>query len=149
MDDSLLEDLCGFLDREPDTEEIEWAYGNLELDLEAPDGVPNGIHDFTVDGDDSRVFHGIVVEEGKFDPHMSAHAVYLAQVARHGRAQLAPMYIRLLEWRWLDLYHGRFQVLVGELKTDPGGWPGTAVGNAETGRIRPPQPAGASRSGSS
>ena len=81
-----------------------------ELELDAPQGAPDGFHDFTIgqEGEESPAFTGILVQNGKFAPHTSASAIYLAQCRREGVAALNwgrrvvwvhHRFIEALEWR--------------------------------------------------
>ena len=75
-----------------------------------PRGRPDGFHDFTIgqEGEESPAFTGILVQNGKFAPHTSASAIYLAQCRREGVAALNwgrrvvwvhHRFIEALEWR--------------------------------------------------
>ena len=57
-----------------------------EMELEAQ-GAPDGIHEFVIGrrGEESPTLQGILVQDGKFLPHPTASAIYLAQVQLEGK----------------------------------------------------------------
>ena len=59
-----------------------------------------GIYDFQFTLErDTRRFHGIVIDrEGRLEPNMSAHAIYLAQVQRFGPSNFEHVNIHALHW---------------------------------------------------
>ena len=64
---------------EQETMALANGYDERGLNLETD--APPGIHDFLVDClKKHEAFHGIVVgDDGRFDPHLTAHAIYIAQ----------------------------------------------------------------------
>ena len=59
-----------------------------------------GLYDFQFYRErDERRFHGMVVDEnGQLEPHMSTHAIYLAQVQRFGLSQFDQVHIQGIRW---------------------------------------------------
>ena len=102
-DNSPMEELSQKLEREgreePTREEFKEAFDAQHLELEA--GAPPGIHDFTID-DGRRVgetHHGIVInEDGRFDPHLTAHAIHIAQRTRLCSQTYDYVYVEALQW---------------------------------------------------
>ena len=84
--------------QEPTSEELQEAYGSQVLDLSTP--APQGLHDFLLQGiaDEDVIFHGITVQEEEFDPHLTAHAVYIALRSAFGDTRLSHIYIEELTW---------------------------------------------------
>ena len=87
----------------------------LTDDEEMTEGEPPvapGMYDFQFRSErNAGRFHGIVVDEdGRFEPHMSAHAIYLAQVKKFGTANFDHVYIEGIKW---DRENKCFQVTMG------------------------------------
>ena len=96
--------------QEPTREEIQQAYGSQQLDLTT--SAPQGVHDFHLNGftDEDVTFHGIVVGEVGFDPHLTAHAVYIALRNIFGATRLSHTFIEELNW---DPDRNLFNVALG------------------------------------
>ena len=83
------------------------AYDAQELELDAPHGMEDGIYDFRVEKR-TVVFNGIVVKDGKFDPLLTAHAIYMAQYEFFGSSRFDHVYIEAIRWDGF-----RFEVTIG------------------------------------
>ena len=79
-------------------EEIVEAFDSQELELDAPVGLASGIYDFSFYRSSKKPYYGIVVMDGKFEPHATAHAIYLAQVDIYRSLLFDYVYIESLEW---------------------------------------------------
>ena len=67
----------------------------LELDTTAPDG----IHLFRVGYyGEVQWFYGIVVEDGKFDPVLTAHAIHIAMFSKKTGIDLHHRFIEGIDW---------------------------------------------------
>ncbi len=80
-----------------DLEELRQIHDRREMDLNT-DGPP-GIHNFIMDCmQPHEPFHGIVVEDdGRFNPHLTAHAIYIAQ-AKLEHSGLDHVFIEEISW---------------------------------------------------
>ena len=83
------------------------AFNEQELKLSTP--VRTGVYDFCVDRC-AKVYHGIVVKDGKFEPYMTAHAIYIAQVDRFQQSMFDHVFIESIKW---DMDANRYYVIMG------------------------------------
>lgn len=91
---------------DPTVEEFDRAYDSQVMRLETD--APPGIHDFVIEGER---FHGVVVrDDGTLDPALTAHAVHIAQTARHQRANYPYIFLEKVQW---DPENRRFEVGLG------------------------------------
>ena len=76
------------------------AHLSLPLELDAPGGMDDGVYNFNFqyERDAGITYHGVVIRGGHFDPEMTAHAIYLAQVQRFGSTRFDHVYIESLTW---------------------------------------------------
>ena len=72
-----------------------------ELDIQEPEGIEDGIHDFILKRwpEDPTRHRGVAVQAGRFLPHATASAIWLAQVQRMGPGGSGHIYIEGLEWK--------------------------------------------------
>ena len=105
-----LEELCRQEGRQPSLEEVLKALGSQELDLEAPGCLRDGLYDFIIleQPPDPTRHRGVAVQAGRFMPHTTASAIWLAQVRRTGSGRPGHVYIEELEWKG-----DHFQVFLG------------------------------------
>ena len=87
--------------RQPSREEVHQALGQQELDLLAPGCLQDGLYDFTIldRPEDPTRHRGIAVQAGRFLPHTSASAIWLAQVQRMETDRSGHTYIEDLAWK--------------------------------------------------
>ena len=78
-------------------EEFRVAYGEQELELDVEEGIEDGIYKFVIIGK-ATVCDGIVVQDGKFEPYMTAHAIYLASREIYGGPHFDHVYIESIKW---------------------------------------------------
>ena len=88
------------------------AHLALPLELDAPGGMDDGVYDFNFryEPDSDITYHGVVIRDGHFDPEMTAHAIYLAQVRRFGSTRFDHVYIESLTW---NTESATFMVCIG------------------------------------
>ena len=80
-----------------DREELRQIQDSREMNLDTD--APPGIHDFVMDCvQPHEPCHGIVVEDdGRFNPHLTAHAIYVAQ-AKLERPNVEHIFIEEIRW---------------------------------------------------
>ncbi len=65
---------------------------------------------FQYEPDADITYNGVVIRGGHFDPEMTAHAIYLAQVQRFGSTRFDHVYIESLTW---NTKSATFMVCIG------------------------------------
>ena len=96
--------------REPTREEVREAMSGRELDIQAPEGLEDGVYDFTLKRwpEDPTPHRGIAVQAGNFLPHTTASAIWLAQVLKPEENRFEFLHIDDIRWR-----EDHFEVLLG------------------------------------
>lgn len=82
--DALYEKYNGRWETAPDAEKAQMrealsqAHDEQELELDTPEGVGDGFYKFRLSETGEQFHPGIVVRDGKFDPNLTAHAIFCA-----------------------------------------------------------------------
>ena len=75
------------------------AYDNQLLKLEAPEGLPDGLYKFSIPQNPGiSTGYGVVIRDGRFEPELTSHAIFLAQAGHHQSPSFDHVYIERLLW---------------------------------------------------
>ena len=98
-------------------ESLHQEYLEQELILDVPEDLTDGVYSFSLNRALGHITmgYGLVIQDGKIDPNLTAHAVFIT-LARHlgDRPNLQQTYINQVQWDG-----GRFQILVDTTELIP------------------------------